>query len=178
MHGVHNGSSMDGLERRNRKDTLIATIDAYLAAPSESAMEVVDELEKLLNMDQAVFPPKDSYEKAAALIEGLQRRVPIKYMRFGKPPESGHSINHIDPQNPKEEPGVSVYPAIEYNGDLMPILPAYNHYAAVDMEWCMDRPRYEIWGKEIGLGSDGEPLLIVEKYQELESKHGVAIEEV
>ena len=68
----------------------VAKIDAYLAAPSESAMEVVDELEKLLNMDQAVFPPKDSYEKAAALIEGLQRRVPramlldlVKYVNGG-----------------------------------------------------------------------------------------------
>lgn len=50
------------------------------ATPGESAMEMVDKLEELLNLDRAIFPPKDSYEKAAALIEGLQRRVPRKML--------------------------------------------------------------------------------------------------
>lgn len=89
----------------------------------------------------------------------------MRYMRFGKPPENGHSINHIDPLNPKEEIGVSVFPAVEYKGQLMPILPAYKSTAVVDMEWLQNRPRYEVWGKEIGTGSDGEPLLLIERFE-------------
>lgn len=87
----------------------------------------------------------------------------FRYIRFGLPPESGYSINHLDPSHLKEEKGVSVFPATIYKGELMPILPAYKHYAAVDLEWLMDRPRYEIIGEEIGTGSDGEPLLKVTK---------------
>jgi len=47
-----------------------------IAAPEPDAMEIVDKLEKLLNMDQAIFPPQSSYSEAAALIASYSRRVP------------------------------------------------------------------------------------------------------
>jgi len=103
-------------------------------------------------------------EQAEAGAKAMRER---RYLRFGLPPESGHSINHIDSQNPREEVGVSVWPAVMYEGQLMPILPTYNHYAAVDIEWLMDRPRYEVWGTVVGTGSDGEPLLKIERYAAL-----------
>ena len=76
MHGVHNGSFMDGLERRNRKDTLIATIDAYLAAPSESAMEMVEKIRDLESYGGGDYEYYLDATDAAALIEGYGRRVP------------------------------------------------------------------------------------------------------
>jgi len=100
----------------------------------------------------------------AHLLTHGYREQSVRYIRFGEPPADGLSTNHLDPQNPKKEIGVSCYPAIVYKGKLMPVLPDYNRMAAVDMEWLMDRPRFEIFGEEIGTGSDGEPLLKVTGY--------------
>ena len=55
------------------EDCAIAKIDAYLAAPSESAMEMVRKIRR--NDDDIKFFHLTDTE-AAALIEGLQRRVP------------------------------------------------------------------------------------------------------
>jgi hypothetical protein len=61
------------------EDCLVDKLDAYLAAPSESAMEMVRKIREI----HEVFP--DSYAiddlDAAALIEGLQRRVPRTMLR-------------------------------------------------------------------------------------------------
>jgi len=63
------------------EDCLISQLDAYLAAPSESAMEMV----RKIRADHEVVNDQDcgpvfnlSDSDAAALIEGLQRRVPRK----------------------------------------------------------------------------------------------------
>jgi len=53
---------------------LLARIDAYLAAPSESAMEMVRQIRELRPYSMTATLLSDT--DAAALIEGLQRRVP------------------------------------------------------------------------------------------------------
>lgn len=69
--------------------SLIDRIDAYLAAPSESATETVEKIRKIFE-DAACYANDDHAEysellkiargNAAALIEGLQRRVPRKML--------------------------------------------------------------------------------------------------
>jgi hypothetical protein len=54
---------------------LAERIDTYLAAPRESAMEVVDQLDHLINDNQGIRADFD-HNKAAALIESYGRRVP------------------------------------------------------------------------------------------------------
>ena len=64
------------------EDCAIAKIDAYLAAPSESAMEMVRKIreEGEYNDSHGKKEPANTFAlldtEAAALIEGLQRRVP------------------------------------------------------------------------------------------------------
>ena len=65
--------------RRGQADEqaiLAKHIGDVLAKPELDAVEIVDKLEKLLNMDQAIFPPQSSYTEAAALIASYGRRVP------------------------------------------------------------------------------------------------------
>ena len=65
--------------RRGQADEqaiLAKHIGDVLAKPELDAVEIVDKLEKLLNMDQAIFPPQSSYTEAAALIASYSRRVP------------------------------------------------------------------------------------------------------
>jgi len=59
---------------------VIKRIDAALSAPAPDAMEIVDKLEKLLNMDQAIFPPQSSYSEAAAMIDAYAKQVPEKLL--------------------------------------------------------------------------------------------------
>jgi len=60
---------------------LVKRIDAYLAAPSESAMEMVGRVrDGGINRCEESFDFDLSNSDAAALIEGLQRRVPRKML--------------------------------------------------------------------------------------------------
>jgi len=67
---------------------LVKRIDAYLAAPSESAMEMARAIEAAIkpqyiespNGRGGVMVVSKDYTDAAALIEGLQRRVPRKML--------------------------------------------------------------------------------------------------
>ena len=54
----------------------IAAIDAYLATPSESAMEMVRQIRDLESHGGGDYEYYLDATEAAALIEGLQRRVP------------------------------------------------------------------------------------------------------
>ncbi|HNX81688.1 MAG TPA: hypothetical protein PKL77_06035 [Candidatus Omnitrophota bacterium] len=86
------------------------------------------------------------------------------FIRFGKPPETGKSINFRDNQ---PEDGVSVFRAEfageEYRMKLNPILEA--SYLTV-----MNRPAYRVYGEVIGSGSDGEPIMKVTKSVKLGEK--------
>lgn len=78
------------------------------------------------------------------------------YIRFGAPPESGHSRNHRDNIL---EAGVSCFDAeIAADGAfrllLTPVL-------EVSYLTVADRPAYRLYGERIGTGADGEPLLAV-----------------
>ena len=57
-------------------DALKTRIDAYLAAPSESAMEMVRQIRDLESYGGGDYEYYLDATDAAALIEGLQRRVP------------------------------------------------------------------------------------------------------
>lgn len=78
------------------------------------------------------------------------------YIRFGAPPEEGHSRNYRDN---KLELGVSCFDAeITEDGNfrllLTPVL-------EVSYLTVADRPAYRLYGDRIGTGADGEPLLCV-----------------
>ena len=70
----------------------------------------------------------------------------ITFLRRGKAPASGVSVNHATGQ---AEPGVSVYLVLD------------GHVADVDR--FQDRPAYTGTGVVVGFGSDGEPCVRVSK---------------
>lgn len=77
------------------------------------------------------------------------------YVRYGKLPKGGRSRNHADGLL---ESGVSVFHGERLpNGEARP-LPKTNQCFA-SMVSIMDRPLYIVTGREIGHGSDGEPIL-------------------
>jgi hypothetical protein len=75
----------------------------------------------------------------------------VRYVRFGKPPESGFSFNHRDNV---AEAGVSAHKLIMHAGEW------HLDENGVGFSTHLDtRPVYEIAGDHIGTGSDGEALL-------------------
>jgi hypothetical protein len=79
------------------------------------------------------------------------------YIRFGKCPKSGYSINHRD-KTP--EAGVSVFEA-EFVGDEYRLI--LTPYLQVTYVSVADRPAYRVYGEIVGTGADGEPLLRVRR---------------
>jgi len=59
----------------------------------------------------------------------------------------------------KSEMGISVYEAIERNGNYMILMPSLTGSACVTLSGELDNPMYEVCGQIVGIGSDGEPLL-------------------
>jgi hypothetical protein len=75
----------------------------------------------------------------------------VRYVRFGKPPESGFSVNRRDGT---AEAGISTHRLIKHNGEW------HLDHAGGGYTTRMDtRPTYELAGELVGYGSDGEPLL-------------------
>ena len=62
------------------EDYLISQLDAYLATPSESAMEMVRQIRDLESYGGGDYEYYLDATEAAAKIEGLQRRVPRKML--------------------------------------------------------------------------------------------------
>jgi hypothetical protein len=101
-------------------------------------------------------------ETAAAMAQERQaeaeawRGAKPCYLRFGRPPQGGRSRNHRDGLL---EAGVSVYRgAIRADGQVRFLmadgaLGTYGSFAA------SSDPLYIVRGRELGVGSDGEPLL-------------------
>jgi len=81
----------------------------------------------------------------------------LGYIRFGKCPKNGISINHRDntPEN-----GVSVFEA-EFVGKEYRLL--LTDFLQVTYVSISDRPAYRIYGDVVGIGADGEPVLKVKK---------------
>jgi len=75
------------------------------------------------------------------------------YIRFGDLPPGGKSYNHATGDY---EDGVSVYRGKLYHDGSWAVDIGINQGA-----WCLfsDRPVYLVSGREVGIGSDGEPVL-------------------
>jgi hypothetical protein len=84
------------------------------------------------------------------------------FIRFGKCPNDGYSINHRD-KTP--EAGVSVFEA-EFVGKEYRLI-FNNHILESSYLSVADRPAYRIYGEVVGTGADGEPVLKVTKSAKL-----------
>ena len=79
------------------------------------------------------------------------------YVRFGHLPKGGKSKNHLTGEL---EAGVSVFPALEKDGLYYITLPSESMSAWVGLSGCLSEGcAFEVSGEEIGIGSDGEPVL-------------------
>ena len=82
------------------------------------------------------------------------------YIRLGDIPSNEKSFNHLDKIY---EDGVSTFRGIKYNNCYVPII-EYPDKAGTILplqamfDYCK-KPTYIVTGEEVGLGSDGEPLL-------------------
>jgi hypothetical protein len=87
----------------------------------------------------------------------------IKYIRFGILPENGKSYNRL---TELYEKGISVYKTIYKNGTYNIIMPSTLPHACITLYFLLpgkivpyNYRLYEIKGKIIGNGGDGEPLM-------------------
>ena len=83
-----------------------------------------------------------------------------QYIRIGELPPDGKSKIHNCADNSiiGEEKGVSVFEYIEGRGIVVPNTQQAQHdfLRLINSSW---KPQYIVSGEEIGLGSDGEPIL-------------------
>lgn len=105
-----------------------------------------------------------THQETQSALDNLTRNADIKfagaergYIRFGRCPKDGKSINHRD--NTTEQ-GVSVFEAEfagkDYRIIVTPVLECSYHSVK-------DRPAYRIYGDVVGTGADGEPVVRVTK---------------
>lgn len=85
------------------------------------------------------------------------------YLRFGEIPENEKSgIYKGDMGRVGEEIGVSCYRGVVIDDKvyiIMPHIPSSTYYWLIDEYNRGKTPLYIISGKEVGIGTDGEPLL-------------------
>ena len=94
------------------------------------------------------------------------------YVRVGACPRSGKSYNYRDGHH---EDGVSVYRAWFQSGGLRAIDLRDVDMASAMFIWADKDAKgvYQVWGDEIGRGSDSEPLLKKKKSRKV-PKSGIA----
>ena len=102
----------------------------------------------------------DAIAKAEAIFADAERG----YIRYGELPKGGRSYNYRDN---RYEAGVSCIPAeFASDGSWRPI-----HNAATKIDQLAYEAKgvqvYRVWGTEVGTGSDGEPLLKVDRIEAL-----------
>lgn len=105
---------------------------------------------------------KEAAEQAKA--ERERKYTEKGYVRFGKIPKGGKSYNYRD--NFYEQ-GVSVFNAM-FSADGDYIIKPQNGVQLFGMYEYKNRPAYRVFGKEIGVGSDGEPVLEVQRAIKIE----------
>ena len=98
-------------------------------------------------------------------LEGMEK----VYIRFGKPPSSGYSINYTTNQ---PEPGVSCYPGFKKGRKITLDLSGVDKVSAL---FLTDRTPYFVQGEVMGVGSDGEPCLNVDKIRKIPSNYEIEI---
>jgi hypothetical protein len=83
------------------------------------------------------------------------------FLRFGDLPKNGKSKNFA---NGNFEAGVSAFNAEFSGNNYRPILTDVLEITYLNV---VSRPAYRVWGKVVGTGADGEPLLKVTKFVKL-----------
>lgn len=83
------------------------------------------------------------------------------YIRFGDiPPNERSSIHCGDSGKVGEEIGVSVYDAVQMDGEWRIVVPKKMTYSTcVSLSAYVDKEFYLVCGDLVGYGSDGEPLI-------------------
>lgn len=111
-----------------------------------------------------------THKETQALIDATRAEDDAKFknaergfIRFGKCPENGHSINHRDNI---PEAGISVFEAEFCQGGKEYRLLS-NTYLYATYLTVKDRPAYRVYGEVIGTGADGESVLKVSKVVKL-----------
>lgn len=93
----------------------------------------------------------------------VSEELPLVYIRFGNLPLSGKSTIYRNGEiKLGEELGVSCYRGIIIDDKVYIILPHNGASTAEMLVWQYnhhERPLYIVDGDEIGLGTDGEPIL-------------------
>lgn len=101
---------------------------------------------------QSVIDAKQAADNAK--FSGAERG----YIRFGAPPAGGRSRNHRDNIL---EGGVSCFDAeIAADGSFRLLLSPVSEVSYLAIA---DRPAYRLYGERVGTGSDGEPVLRVDR---------------
>lgn len=107
--------------------------------------------------DWSTQPTGEEIERATAAVRNAiakQYRQEAFFVRFGDLPKGGKSTNHATGH---KEAGVSVIAARQsLESGKIEILP---YGASPTWLWVASRQLYEVTGRYIGRGSDGEPLL-------------------
>lgn len=105
-----------------------------------------------------------THKETQVLIDATTKKANDKFknaqkgfIRFGKCPKSGRSINHRDNV---PEVGVSVFEAEFVGKDYRLLL---TDYLSVTYVSVANRPAYRVYGDVVGTGADGEPVLKVTK---------------
>ena len=100
---------------------------------------------------------KQAMSETVSVVDTLHgTKIRRTFIRFGDIPDSFKSKNHL---TEKLEAGVSVYDAVDIDGEIKILFPDLTYSACVSLSGVLDRPMYEVIGNVIGYGSDGEPLL-------------------
>lgn len=84
------------------------------------------------------------------------------FLRFGKPPKGGRSYNTRDRL---WEKGVSCYPA-EFLQDGRWRIFLTDGQECQSMIYSAGGKPYRLYGEQLGVGSDGEPVIKLERYEE------------
>jgi len=102
----------------------------------------------------AAIAEKERLEKLAKEEESGGKKI---YIRFGKLPVGGKSHDYRDNNTLS---GVSCYRALQLTSGKVRLLLTKTQAAISNVSGFQGRQAYEITGKEVGTGPDGEPLLI------------------
>ena len=86
------------------------------------------------------------------------------YIRFGDIPENGKSYNYRDGFF---EDGVSAYNALFFEDGTYEIISNNDIQIFGSISYAAQSPKYRLYGEQIGLGSDGEPILKVERAERI-----------
>lgn len=161
----HFGSPTDGYysismaaEKPEALDSKYPTVDAAIAAAEKYGFELIlrgvdgcgDPMAKMIHVET-----KSALDALVAASDAKWAGAKPCYVRYGKLPKGGRSINHADGAL---EAGVSVYYGERLPSGEARALPRSNMELAGALS-LMDRQLYIVTGELAGTGSDGEPVL-------------------